>query len=155
MGKKICSSLLLMMLMAVSVFAAEKADFTYKGLQIGDTYEEMTQKIGTPRMDISHVTDNRVVTYYVYGEYNDTRIGIDEMTKKVVDMRIGDKKYTTEKDVKIGATPFKLNKVYGQGKKERIGGKVYYIYEGEDSERLMLDISQGYLAEIRITTLED
>lgn len=154
MLKKILSITILCMMMMMQVFAAEKVDFSYRGVEIGTSYEAMTSKIGQPRMDISHLTDTAVVTYYIYGENNDTRIGIDETTKSVVDIRISDKSYETEKGVKIGATLYKLNKVYGKGEKERIGGKVYYVYQQNEKERLMLDISQGYLNEIRITVLE-
>ena len=80
-------------------------------------------------MDISHLTDTAVVTYYIYGENNDTRIGIDEATKKVVDIRISDKTYEEVRKVsKIGATLYKLNKAYGKGEKERIGGKLFIIF---------------------------
>ncbi|WP_455577415.1 hypothetical protein [Anaerosinus sp.] len=154
MLKKILSITILCMILTIHGFAAEKIDFSYRGIELGGSYEEMVNKIGQPRMDISHLTDTAVVTYYIYGENNDTRIGIDEATKKVVDIRISDKTYESEKGVKIGATLYKLNKAYGKGEKERIGGKVYYIYQQNEKDRLMLDISQGYLNEIRITTLE-
>lgn len=83
MLKKILSITILCMILTTHGFAAEKIDFSYRGIELGESYEEMVNKIGQPRMDISHLTDTAVVTYYIYGENNDTRIGIDEATKKL------------------------------------------------------------------------
>lgn len=154
MMKKFIVCFLFLMLFSSVVFAASGSDFSYQGLKLGDDYDTMIQKLGSPRTDISHLLEDRVVTYYFY---KDTRLGIDEVSKKIVDIRIADKAYSAENGVKLGATAHKIMKEYGKVVKEKVKGQVYYIYYNEDNpkEKLMLDVSPGYLEEIRITDLAD
>lgn len=136
-----------------SVYAAEAGDYQYKGLEIGDSYEQMVEKLGRYRSEISHLEEKNMLTYYFYGE---DRIGIDRETEKIVDIRISDKSYEAGHGVKIGATLYKLHQVYGKGEKVKMKGKLYYVYPklAEPGQRLMLDVSEGSLQEIRITVLD-
>lgn len=152
MIKKVLLICLCAMGISLHAFAAEPEDFTYRGLKLGDDHQTMIDQLGEPRVDVDHIVGDQVVTYYIY---RDTRIGIDMETKKIVDIRIADKDYTAENGVKLGATPHKLIKEYGKAKRERIGGRIFYIYHQvlKPEEKLMLEISEGFLAEIRITNL--
>lgn len=153
MIKQIVFICLSVMCVAFSAFAAQKEDFMYEGVGLGDDHEKMVEKLGTPRVDIDHIIGDKVVTYYFY---QDSRVGIDPASGKIVDIRIADKKYTTANGIKLGATQHKMIKEYGKPVKEKISGHIYYIYHNElkPEERLMLDVGAGYLEEIRITNLD-
>lgn len=154
MLKKILICLSLLLYFASGVFAAEAGDYRYKGLEIGNSYDQMVATLGRFRSEISHVEKERILTYYFYGE---DRIGIDEETGTIVDIRIGDKSYEAGHGVKIGATLYKLHQAYGKGEKIKLKGKLYYVYPNETDpvQRMMLDVSDGSLQEIRITALAD
>lgn len=156
MLKKIILTAIAFCAFAVSVFAASPEDFTYKGIKLGDPYETVAEKLGQPRVNFDYIVKDNIVTYYFY-KGNDMRIGIDRFTNKVVDIRVSDKAYATEKGVKIGATPHKILKEYGPANKERINGHIYYIYKNpqDEKQQLLLDVSQGDLEEFRITTLAE
>lgn len=140
------------MLFSSLALAAKAEDFTYRGVALGDGYDQMAKALGAPGVDIDHMVGGRRMTYYIY---RDVRIGVDAASGEIADIRIADKKYEALNGVKLGATPHKIIQEYGAAKKERIGGHTYYIYRNaaKPEERLMLDVSAGYLEEIRITRL--
>lgn len=154
MIKKFVVCFMVLMGFSFHVFAASGNDFSYQGIKLGDDYDAMVLKLGAPRSDMSRLLEDRLVTYYFY---KDTRLGIDEVSKEIVDIRIADKAYTAENGIRLGATAHKIMKEYGKAVKEKVKGQVYYIYYNEDNpkEKLMLDVSPGYLEEIRITDLAD
>lgn len=156
MLKKIILCIIVVFTFAATVLAAAPEDFTYKGIKLGDTYETMVAKIGQPRVNFDYIVKDNVVTYYFY-KGNDMRIGIDQFTNKIVDIRVSDKEYITEKGVQIGATSHKILKEYGPANKEKINGHIYYIYKNpqDEKQQLLLDVSQGDLEEFRITTLAE
>lgn len=149
--KKAALTVLMFFCLHTAAFAATGEDFAYKGLRIGSSKSEMQQKFGETKVDMDKLADGRWVTYYIFKH---TRIGIDDETQAVVDIRSTDKSYDAKNGVKIGATNHKILKEYGQAVKEWIGGRQYYIYRYE-SQRLMFDVSPGYLKEIRLTSLRE
>ncbi|MDF2563649.1 MAG: hypothetical protein K0Q53_44 [Massilibacillus sp.] len=156
MLRKIILCTMLAFAFAATVFAASPEDFTYKGIKLGDDYETMVAKIGQPRVNFDYIVKDNIVTYYFY-KGNDMRIGIDRFTNKIVDFRVSDKEYVTDKGVRIGATSHKILKEYGLTNKEKINGHIYYIYKNpqDEKQQLLLDVSQGDLEEFRITTLAE
>jgi hypothetical protein len=88
---------------------------------------------------------------------DDTKIGFDTIHNQVVDIQIGDKNYVDANGIKIGATPYKMQKVYGKSTRTMLGGKLFYIYVNEKDKQekllLQLDPDEGYLTGFRITNL--
>lgn len=151
--KRILLCLLLLLSFGGTALAAQAEDFSYQGLRLGDSHAQMLEKLREPRTDIDKVVGGKNITYYFY---KDTRIGIDGKKDAIVDMRIGDKAYVAKNGVKLGATPHKILKEYGKCSREHVEGHIYYIYHNEEdpAQKLMFDISEGHLGEIRITDLD-
>lgn len=138
------------------VLAAPKAeDFSCRGLYLGDTYQKMTEKFGQPRYQQQKLMQGIMVTYYVYKD--DLQIGLDDREKKVVDIQIKNKEYTARDGIRIGATPYKIQQLYGKNEKKFMEGKAYYIYSRAENprERLVLEVeaTEGYLQNFRLTSL--
>lgn len=156
MIKKIMTVLCLCLVFTMTVFASPKtADFSYKGLYLGDSYEKMVQLLGAPRYDMEQLVQGVMVTYYIYPK--DTKVALDNRNKKVVDIQTKDKDYVTDDGVKIGATPYKMKQVYGKAEKKFMEGKAYYIYANPNmkSQRLLLQVesTEGYLESFQLTSL--
>lgn len=149
--KKILLTVFMIACFGVSGFAAVAEDFIYHGVKLGDSKGEMTVQFGETKVDVDKFVANRWVTYYVF---KNVRVGIDDETQKVVDIRSSEKSYTAKNGVKIGATNHKILKEYGKTTKEKVGGRQYYIYRNEN-QKLMFDVSAGYLEEIRLTVLDE
>ncbi|WP_110955628.1 hypothetical protein [Anaerosinus massiliensis] len=156
MQKKVWLTFLTWIVFTMTALAASPEDFSYQGINLGDHYDTMVEKLGQPRTDFEHRINDRAITYYFY-KGNELRIGLDQGSNQIVDIRVRDKDYTTKHGVKIGATSHKILKEYGSATKQRMNGHIYYIYKNDpnDNERLFLDVSQGYLEEFRITSLID
>lgn len=154
MIKKIVVCVAILVCMVSTAFAAEAIDFSYKGVDLGDNYDVMVEKLGEPIVDFTYVVNDQVVVYYMY-HHHDVRVGMDVETGKIVDIRIGDKSYETDKGIKLGATPHKILKTYGKTERVKIGSHIYYVYhnEAKTTQCLYLEVDQGYLEEIRITNL--
>ena len=146
---------LLLMLSGTALAVTDDASFSYKGIKLGDDYQAMTEKIGNPRFDLSKLVAGTMVTYYVYKD--DTKIGLDTIQNRVVDMQIGNKNYVDAHGIQIGATPYKMQSIYGKSIKTMLGGKILYIYMNVKNKQekllLQLDPDQGYLTGFRITNL--
>lgn len=132
-----------------------QADFSCSGLKIGDDYTAMEKILGKPWYSDNRFTYGIAVDYYMYRDK--TCIGIDHKSGKIVDIIIADRKYSLSQDVKIGATPYKIQSVFGKNKKSLLNGNQYYIYTDIANERkrllLQLDPMEDYLIGIRITSL--
>ena len=156
MLKKIIVLVCLLLTLSGTVLAVKNdASFSYKGIKLGDDYQSMTDKIGKPRFDLSKLIAGTMVTYYMYKD--DTKIGFDTIHNQVVDIQIGDKNYVDVNGIKIGATPYKMQNVYGKSTRTMLGGKLFYIYVNEKDKQekllLQLDPDEGYLTGFRITNL--
>ncbi len=149
----ICS--LCLSVYATAGAAVQSADFSCRGLYIGDTYEQMKAAFGEPRYDMDWLVQGVMVRYYMYP--HEVKVGLDLRTKTVRDIQIKDKAYVARDGIKLGATPYKIKQVYGQTQKQMIEGSVYYIYRSgqKDQARLLLqtDPAEGYLEAFRLTNL--
>lgn len=137
----------------VGICAALAADLnalTYRGVRLGDSREAALERLGKPRAEIERTVDGRRMLYYFYA---DDRVGVDLADGRVADIRVVDRKFEAPGGVKIGATPHKIFKEYGKAQKTRENGQVYYLYRTADGARVLLDVSAGYLEEIRLTNL--
>ena len=72
-------------------FTPTKNNLHYNNLALGDNYEDMIAQFGTPRHDEQNYLWGQKITYYVYK--NNNKIGINNDTKKIVDMIIVDDTY--------------------------------------------------------------
>lgn len=130
-------------------------DFSYKGVALGDSYEKMIKNFGEPLYDKQILSQGTMVTYYTYKDK--LQIGIAVKNNSVVDIQIKNDRYEARDGVKLGATAYKLTKVYGKVGRTFINGETYYIYTSEKNRwnRLMLQAepTDGYLLSIRITSL--
>lgn len=150
----------LCMLSAVS-YAAKKtgslqpADFTYKGVALGDDVETMTKKLGEADFDTDIVVLDQTVKGYVYG--SDLKIGVDPRYNKVVAIMCKDKKYQAREGVTYGSTRAKLLQVYGKGDKLKRDGDIYYVYRNPEDEKqklmLSMETTNYYVESLLITSL--
>lgn len=139
-----------------SAFSAAE-NFSLQGLQLGDSYEQMLGKFGKPKYNQDRLVHGTMVTYYFYPD--DIRVGLDTVNKKVVAIEIHNKNFQTENGVSLGATPYKLQQVYGKNKKEFVEGKAYFVYVKREhpEQRLLLEVDamEGYLTGFELTSLSE
>ncbi|MBR2215556.1 MAG: hypothetical protein IJ849_07350 [Selenomonadaceae bacterium] len=143
------------LLISPVAFAAEEVDFSCRGLYLGDSAEKMEEIWGRSLYDKEVSVLGIAVTYYYFG--NGYEIGVARRTGQVVDIKIEDKKYKGRDNIKYGATFHKIQKTYGQQKKEMLDGEIFYIYPrpGNAKDRLLVkvDTEKGALLSWRITSL--
>lgn len=133
-------------------FSPTSQEFSYNGLKLGDSYDRMIERFGTPRYDQPDYAWGNKLTYYVYK--NENKIGINSETGKVVDIIIVDDTYNDGDDLKDGTTSFKIEKIFGKTERQFINGEVCYAYKNGD-ERIILQVeaTDRYLESFRITSL--
>ena len=155
--KKVLIVMVLCLFCATATAAAATIaeDFAYKGIALGDSYEKMIKILGEPLYDNQLLSQGAMVTYYTYKDK--LQIGVAVKNNSVVDIQIKSDRYEARDGVKLGATPYKLAKVYGKVERTFINGETYYIYTSEKNRqnRLMLQAepTARYLLSIRITSL--
>ncbi|WP_196594043.1 hypothetical protein [Pectinatus sottacetonis] len=129
--------------------------FTCNGLKLQDNYNSMLKTFGSPWYSDDRFVYGRAVKYYIY--HDNTQIGIAKKTGKIVDIIISDRKYQLNNNIRLGATPYKMQSVFGKGTKTMLDGKMYFIYNLKTApkERLLLqlDSMQDYLVGVRLTSL--
>ncbi len=129
--------------------------FSCKGLKLGDDYQSMVKSFGNPWYNDDRLVYGRAVTYYIY--HDKTQIGIAKKTGQIVDIILADKKYSINKNIRWGATPYKMQSVFGKGEREFVDGKSYFIYslKADAKKRLLLQLDpmEDYLIGIRFTSL--
>ncbi|MBB5335016.1 hypothetical protein [Pectinatus brassicae] len=129
--------------------------FSCKGLKLGDDYQAMVKSFGTPWYNDDRLVYGRAVTYYIY--HDKTQIGIAKKTGKIVDIRLVDKDYSINKNIRWGATPYKMQSVFGKAEREFVDGNSYFIYSLKTDAKkrllLQLDSMEDYLIGIRFTSL--
>ncbi|MDQ0203188.1 hypothetical protein [Pectinatus haikarae] len=130
-------------------------EFSCNGLKLGDSYTAMENSFGKPWYSENRRVYGRSVDYYVY--HDKTVIGIAKKTGEVVDITVSNRKYFLPQGVKIGATPYKMQSVFGKGEKEFVDGKIYFVYNAQSvpQQRLLLqlDSMEDFLVGVRLTTL--
>lgn len=133
-------------------FAPTSQQFSYNGLKLGDDYNKMIERFGTPRYDQSDYAWGNKLTYYIYK--NENKIGINADTGKVVDIVIVDDTYNNGDTLKDGTTSYKIEDLFGKTQRQFINGQVCYAYKNGD-ERILLQVepTDRYLESFRITSL--
>lgn len=133
-----------------TAWTADLNTLDYHGVRLGDTRAQALEKLGKPRAEIERTVEGRRLLYYFYA---DDRVGVDLADGRVADIRIADLKFEAPGGVRLGATPHKIFKEYGKAEKTRESGQAYYVYRMADGARVLMDVSAGYLMEIRLTNL--
>lgn len=154
MVKKILLLALCIWSFAAAAAAALPENLQYNGVKLGDSYETMENLLGEPLVDITRTTAGQQIVYYTY-KHNDVFIGIKPSDGQVADMIIRDKNFVLPGNVRLGATLSKLIREYGRGMKLRIDGLTNYVYTDDtpNGQGLYLEMNEGYLREIRISSL--
>ena len=134
-------------------FTPTSKELSYNGLALGDNYDKMIERFGTPRYDQQEYLWGNKVTYYVYK--NENKIGINTDTGKIVDIIIVDDTYNNGEELKDGTTSFKIEKLFGKAERQFINGEVCYAYKNDNNERILLQVepTDRYLESFRITSL--
>ena len=145
----LCFSLLSMGM----TFAPTENKPSYNNLSIGDNYEQMIKHFGAPRYSEPDYLWGQKVTYYIYK--NNNKIGINDDTKQIVDMIIVDDTYNHNDDLKLGMTPYKIEKLFGKAERQLVNGEVCYLYSTPDKIKLIINVepTDRYLESFRITNL--
>lgn len=131
-------------------------EISCNGLKLGEDYAAMEKIMGKPWYSDDRLVYGRAITYYMYKDKS--MIGIANATGKIVDMIFTDDKYKLPQNIRMGATPYKMQSIYGKGEKAILDdGKVYFIYHAQNAPRqrllMQLDSMEDFLVGIRLTTL--
>lgn len=134
-------------------FAPTKNNFQYNNLTLGDSYEDMIAHFGTPRYDEQNYLWGQKITYYIYK--NNNKIGINNDTKKIVDIIIVDDTYNHNDKLKVGMTPYKIEELFGKTDRQLFDGSTCYIYKNDLNDKLIIQVepTEKYLESFRITNL--
>ena len=147
--------ILLLVLAPVTVgFASiDQDDFTINGVNLlTSNYDDVITKLGKPSKQKSDEQGEKL-TYLTYGGLHIWTAGDGQISY----MRIDGSDYQTKRGVKVGGTPYKVVKEYGQPLKQTIHGHSYYIYkvDVQAKDRLIFDMSEGYVSQIIFTRVVD
>jgi hypothetical protein len=150
----ILTVLCLLITAAVSTCSAAltQADFTIRGVNLlTDKYGDVIRKLGEPRQKIDGPQD----IPQTYLLYSGLRVSMLNDSQRIAFIRIDGRDISTKRDVKVGATPYKVVKEYGTPEEQELGGHIYYIYRlnpgSEDC--IAFDLSEGYVSRIILTRL--
>lgn len=139
---------------AESSAGLQDADFSCRGVALGDTQETLFQVWGEPLFDKTETRQGVSVKVYVYKD--DYTAAVDK-SSHVVDFIIKNDRYEARNGIRLGATSYWIQKTYGKAERQHIDGEAYYVYTRKDHphDHLLLgvDSQDGYLTSWRITSL--
>lgn len=155
------TALFLLLFLVVAALPAEasgkveEADFSCRGVSLGDTEAQLLEKFGTPLFDKEITRQGMPVKVYTFKNHDEA--AVNRRTGKVVDIVVGDDRYEARDGIRLGATAYWIQQTYGKIERQMIDGEICYVYarEGHPHDRLVLtvDAEQGYLTGMRITSL--
>lgn len=132
----------------------QDADFSCRGVALGDTEETLFKVWGEPLFDKTETRQGVSVKVYVYKD--DYTAAVDK-SGRVVDFIIKNDRYEARNGIRLGATSYWIQKTYGKAERQRIDGGAYYVYTRKDHPHdhllLGIDSQDGYLTSWRITSL--
>lgn len=135
--------------------AINTADLTINGISLlKSNYADVIAKFGYSKKQIADTKYQPPVHHLIY---SGIRIGVKDKEGPVVLLQIDAGRYQTSRGVKIGGTAYKVIKEYGQPDQQTINGHRYFIYRSDSvpEQRLIFDMSEGYVTKIIMTSLED
>ncbi len=135
--------------------AAVPADFSCKGIALGDAEAKLLQTLGEPLFDRDIMIHGVRVKQYTFA--HSFTASVSQKTRRVVDMTSADHDFAVRDGIRYGATPYKIEQVYGRIPREHLDGKTYYIYKNPQvpMQRLLIEVEsvQGYLLSMHWTSL--
>ena len=143
----------LFILITPCLAALTQNDFTVKGINLlSSNYDDIILKLGEPKNKINEEQGQPPLTHLAYRGF---KISVVSDSGQIVHMVIDNGDYQTNRGVKVGATPYKITKAYGQPYKTVLRGHVYYIYDTEPAgaNRLIFDMTEGYASKIIFTNM--
>lgn len=154
---KICFVLLILIMVLSSVcFAAiTQDDFTLNGVNlVNSKYDDVIAKIGVPKKKTFDEQGEQPRTYLTY---SGLQVWMDNKSGQLAYMKADGNDYQTTRGIKVGGTPYKIIKEYGEPQKQKIKGHLYYIYKmnPESAYRLVFDMTEGFVSKIILTSLPD
>lgn len=145
--------LLTFMPVSMGFTAITQDDFEVKGINLlTSTYDDVIAKLGKPsKQKVDE--EGEKLTYLTYGGMHIWTAG----DGKISYMRIDGNDYQTKRGVRVGGTAYKVVKEYGEPQKQIIRGHSYYIYKLDplDKNRLIFDMSEGYVSQVIFTRMLD
>ena len=148
--------LLLLLVLSTVSFAAKPTDFTFNGLSLGDSVDEMKEKLGEPDFDTEMYHRGVPVIRYTYSA--DQKIYVSAEDKKVVEMFCKSKHYVGPYGVTYGATRAGITKAFGNAEHKQMDGGVYYLYTNPANKQqkmlLELEPEKYYLLSWTYTCLD-
>lgn len=152
MALRIAFITMLIAALAANCFASVcQQDFTINGINLNDKYEKIIQVMGKPTKQI----EDEGQLSLIHLSYPGLKISVKNKEGKIVYIMADTADYQTHRGVKIGATPYKVMKAYGQPAKAIIKGHIYYIYDTDpqSGDRLVFDMTNGYVSKIILTNM--
>ncbi len=135
--------------------AAAPEDFSCRGIVLGDTEAKLLQTFGPPLFDRDIMIHGVRVKQYTFA--HEFTAAVSQRTRKVVDITMSNHDFITRDAICYGATPYKIEQVYGRIPRVQLAGKTYYIYRNPSfaQQRLLIEVEsvQGYLLSMHWTSL--
>lgn len=147
--KRLGLALLVLLMMAALAEAAPgeitDEDFSYNGVALGDTEEELVAAWGEIPFD-KEVSNMGVKLKKC--DYGEIAAFVAVSTGRIVDIRLGGRDYVLRSNIRYGATSYLIQHEYGAAGKKMLDGNTYYIYErpGNKHEHLLLQIDPEKLS---------
>lgn len=154
--KKVSAVCFLIFIVMTSIsFAASPADFSFKGLSLGDSVAQMQEKLGEPDFDTEMYHRGVPVIRYTYSA--DQKIYVSAADKKVVEIFCKSKHYVGPKGVTYGATRAGITDAFGTAEHKQLDGSIYYVFTNPSNKKakmlLELETEKYYLLSWTYTTL--
>lgn len=144
-----------MLLITEISLAAVPEDFSFKGLRLGDSVEQMVERLGEPDFDTEMYLRGVPVIRYTYSA--DQRVYVSAADKRVVEIFCKSKQYVGPHGVCYGATRAGLTRAFGQSEHKRLAGNIYYMYynpaNGQEKMLLEMEPEKYYLLSWTYTSL--
>ncbi|MCR5175612.1 MAG: hypothetical protein K6C05_02040 [Anaerovibrio sp.] len=147
---------MLIMIFSTVALAAQPEDFSFKGLHLGDSVEQMKAILGEPDFDTEMFHRGVPVIRYTYSA--DQKIYVSASDKKVVEMFCKSKHYIGPHNVTYGATRSGITKAFGNAEHKQLNGSIYYIFYNPANRKnkmmLELETEKYYLLSWTYTSLD-
>lgn len=155
MLKKLFFTLLLALTIPYTICLANltQDDFTINGVNlITSSYDDVITTLGEPAKKTVDQQGEPALTYLTY---KGLRVWTVNNSGQVAYILADGRDYETHRGIKIGATPYKVTKEYGDPLKENIRNHVYYVYKlnPTSGHRLYFDMTEGYVSRMIFTSL--
>ena len=150
----ICVAVLFRTVPAEAGGSVVDADFSYRGISLGNTEQTLREKWGAPTFE---------KTVYVRGirlnacTYGDVTVSVAAASGRVADIALAGDAYRLRKNIRRGATAGYIFKTYGKASRQLLDDNTCYVYAHPAHPHwhlvLNIDPEGGFLTTARITML--